>query len=71
MAKKKFDWYKVPMVERARMANELGLKSSQIINKALERANKLLAPYGYAMKIDLHFCELEKPQEIQTVNPES
>ena len=73
MAKKakKFDWYAVPMVERAKIANELGKESSEILNKALNRARKLLAPYGYTLNIDIHFCELAKPEENQAVEQKS
>lgn len=72
MAKpKKFDWYAIPMAQRAAKANELGKESSEIMNKALNRARKLLAPYGYTMNIDLHFCELPKPEENQAVEQKS
>lgn len=67
----KFNWYDVPMVERARIANQLGKESSQLINKALDKARALLHPYGYTMNIDLHFCELPKTQENQAVKQES
>lgn len=68
---KKFNWYDMPMVKRAALANKLGKESSEIMNKALYEARALLEPYGYTMKIDLHFCELPKPEENQAVGQKS
>lgn len=72
MAKKKnTDMKSMGLAERARTATMLGNKSADIMNKALARTRKLLEPYGYTMNMDLHFCELQKPEENQTLNPES
>jgi len=67
----KFDWYALPVSQRVAIANDLGKKAANEMNKALEKTRKLLAPYGYTMRMDLHFCELPKDQENQAVGQKS
>jgi hypothetical protein len=65
MAKQKFNWYDMPMSERAKMAEQLGTEVADIMNKAMNKARKKLEKYGYSVDVDLKFTELEKPKQNQ------
>ena len=40
----KFDWYGMPMVQRAKLANQLGKDASIIMNKALAELLAKMSP---------------------------
>lgn len=68
MAKKKMqvkDLSKMSVSEKVKYAEDLGAQVAEIINEALEKANKMLAPHGYLVNVRADFSEIQKDEEKQ------
>lgn len=68
MAKKKMqvkDLSKMSVSEKVKYAEDLGAQVAEIINEALEKANKMLAPHGYLVNVRADFSEIPKDEEKQ------
>lgn len=76
MAKEKtqqetFDWYAIPMVQRVKIAEQLGKDVSNIMNQALKKARKHLKPYGMNLDADIKLSTVEKPELNQMAEQKS
>lgn len=56
---KKIDMQSLPVSERAKLATTLGEEVGKVIDRALSKANKMLAKYGYKVSVTLNFHEVE------------
>lgn len=66
--KKVKDFNKLGVSERMRVSESLGAKVAIIFNKARERANKILAPTGYGVNIQVDFYKVEPAKQEEVIN---
>lgn len=56
----KEEFLKLPVSKRMQLTKDLGLKASQIINRAVVKANKVLNPFGFKIAVQIDFSLLEE-----------
>jgi hypothetical protein len=52
--------------DRMKVSEMLGAKVAIIMNKARDKANKILAITGHAVNVKVEFYRLEQPQPVET-----
>ena len=60
MKKHNMNLEELPRDQRIEIAEDLGKKVADIVNKANSKANKLLNKYGYALELKIDFGTLKK-----------
>lgn len=58
-ATEQVDMAKMAMSEKAKLATALGDEVGKILNRALNKCNKMLKKYGYAVSVTMNFHELD------------
>ena len=62
------DMKSLPMSEKAKLATTLGDECGKILNRALNRCNKMLKKFGYSVSMTLNFHELNNDNDINKEN---
>lgn len=53
------DFKSLGVSERMKLSEKLGAKVAIIVNKAMEKCNKILLPIGHGVNIKIEFYKLE------------